>query len=80
MLTSGERAQVQLESPDQAPGGRITLADWLQLLMVIALQISPGIPPQEAWDKVVADHVLMFGGKVDGSQDPLAQVGSGIHV
>jgi hypothetical protein len=32
------------------------------------------LPPEEAWAKMVNDHILTFGGKVSTADDNLAQV------
>ena len=60
MPTSGNRSdpdpvalvQVHLESPDNNPGVRLSLADWLQALLVISAKLYRDCSPQEAFDKV----------------------------
>lgn len=44
--------QVHLESPDNNPGVRLSLADWLQALLRISAKIYADYSPQEAFDKV----------------------------
>lgn len=43
--------QVHKDSPDQAPGGRFSQADWLLALITIANRMYPFLTPQQASDK-----------------------------
>lgn len=44
------------------PHAGLTMAAWLRALQAVSAAVHPQLPPQAAWDRLVADHVMAYAG------------------
>ncbi|KAL6754782.1 hypothetical protein V8C86DRAFT_287978 [Haematococcus lacustris] len=71
-LVYDKALQVQAASPECDGGARLTRDVWVAALQVVASVLYPQLAAQEAWERLVAEHVLKVGVRL--SSDWLAPV------
>ncbi|KAL6754776.1 hypothetical protein V8C86DRAFT_287401 [Haematococcus lacustris] len=71
-LVYDKALQVQAASPECDGGARLTRDGWVAALQVVASVLYPQLAAQEAWERLVAEHVLKVGVRL--SSDWLAPV------
>ncbi|KAL6754768.1 hypothetical protein V8C86DRAFT_2437347 [Haematococcus lacustris] len=60
-LVYDKALQVQAASPECDGGARLTRDVWVAALQVVASVLYPQLAAQEAWERLVAEHVLKVG-------------------